>query len=366
MAISRSSTDTETVDENLSGPGRKLRDARIARNLDLEEVASRLHLHVSIMRRIEEDDYENLPAPTFVRGYLRGYARMLDIAPEQIVGAYNSHEFDPPPLVRDISNTEEVRSTDISFRLATYLILTVVIVLVAIWWQNQEPGTPRTTSQDSELGSYDETLDVTEELAIDADVSVSPQIETVDNEQNLSDVGSDVTLGPAAADDELRDEVSTNDESLTTDALVLTTDEGELSLPVTDETVDAAADEMLTPQAEVVADASESVDTQTPQTAGQGPNLLRITLGSESWLEIYDQDNNKLFYDLAKAGRVVEFSEPGQMRVLLGNTSDVTVEVNSVKFDIGPHTDAGIARFHIPTEPNSSAADPAQTDTDQQ
>ncbi|WP_139558968.1 RodZ domain-containing protein [Methylotetracoccus oryzae] len=70
------------------GPGRALREARVARGLSIEEVAGKLHLAVPTVRALETDDYAGLPPAIFIRGYLKNLARLLGLEPNQIVEAY--------------------------------------------------------------------------------------------------------------------------------------------------------------------------------------------------------------------------------------------------------------------------------------
>jgi len=365
VVISRSSVDSEDSEDSekvTAGPGRRLRDARRARNLELEEVAARLHLHVSTIKQIEADDYDSLPAPTFVRGYLRGYARMLDIVPETILADYNSQNFGPPPLMRDISNTQEVRSTDISFRLATYLIVTVVVILVALWWQNQNTGnTPTDTADingptfvtqfdagsDAQNAPNDSTASETPFAPSDAANATSSSL-AAGSEQSALDLEAGGELGDGT--DEIvatiAGEQSTGTGAETTDAIGADTVESTSfaqEQSVTQDVVQAAAFETGSES-----DAGSTGNTPAVIVTADGTNSVRITVGAETWLEIYDHDNEKLFYDLAKTGSVIEFSQSGQFRLLLGNTSDVAVEFNGVAFNIAPHTDAGVARFSGP------------------
>ena len=71
------------------GPGARLRRLREARELTVEEVADRLFLEVRIVEALEADRHEALPAPVFVRGYLRQYARLLDTDPAPLLAAYH-------------------------------------------------------------------------------------------------------------------------------------------------------------------------------------------------------------------------------------------------------------------------------------
>ena len=124
------------------GPGQRLREAREAADLSQAEVATRLHLDRKTVAHLERDEYDRLPAPTFVRGYLAGYARLLDLPKGPIIEAYERHGHAPPSLVPDIASTPQVRISDLPMRMVTYLIAGLLVVLVVLWWQNRQPISP--------------------------------------------------------------------------------------------------------------------------------------------------------------------------------------------------------------------------------
>lgn len=72
------------------GPGIQLRKARELRRFSLRDVAVQLHLRLDIIDAIENDNYAALPGSTFVRGYLRGYARLVGISEDNIIQSFNN------------------------------------------------------------------------------------------------------------------------------------------------------------------------------------------------------------------------------------------------------------------------------------
>ncbi|WP_213380341.1 RodZ domain-containing protein [Allochromatium tepidum] len=81
------SGDPNTPETN-DTPGRRLRALRESRKLDIERVAAQLHLQRHVVESLEGDHYERLPAPVFVVGYLKNYARLLGADPTPIIAAY--------------------------------------------------------------------------------------------------------------------------------------------------------------------------------------------------------------------------------------------------------------------------------------
>ncbi|MCL2590459.1 MAG: DUF4115 domain-containing protein [Betaproteobacteria bacterium] len=62
-----------------------LRRAREARGESLNDIARTLKLSAHQLEALENGRFDVLPGPTFVRGFLRNYARYLDIPPEPLL-----------------------------------------------------------------------------------------------------------------------------------------------------------------------------------------------------------------------------------------------------------------------------------------
>ena len=122
------------------GPGARLREAREAAGITVERVATSLLLDSDTIRALEADAFDRLPAPTFVRGYLRGYARVVGLPAGPILEMYNRRGFEPPPLATGVSESSQAHTSDTAVRVVTYAVAVVLVVLVALWWHSQEGG----------------------------------------------------------------------------------------------------------------------------------------------------------------------------------------------------------------------------------
>jgi len=59
--------------------GQHLKQERESRQVALAELAQLTRIPARLLRGLEQDDYANLPADVFVRGYLKAYCRALNI-----------------------------------------------------------------------------------------------------------------------------------------------------------------------------------------------------------------------------------------------------------------------------------------------
>ncbi|RMG30375.1 MAG: hypothetical protein D6721_03840 [Gammaproteobacteria bacterium] len=121
---------SEEADAQVSGPGAHLRRLREARSLSREAVAEQLHLDLRILVALEEDRYEALPAPVFVRGYLRQYARLLEVDAEPLLAAYRPPPDDAPPR-RPARRRPRLRMP--AWRLPWRRLFVVLLLLVLAW-----------------------------------------------------------------------------------------------------------------------------------------------------------------------------------------------------------------------------------------
>src|SRR5512139_3689632 len=75
----------EASREGASGVGARLRVAREMRQMSVDEVAQALKLGPRQVEALESGNWQGLPGQTFVRGFVRNYARLLQIDPAPLM-----------------------------------------------------------------------------------------------------------------------------------------------------------------------------------------------------------------------------------------------------------------------------------------
>ena len=125
-----------------------------------------------------------------------------------------------------------------------------------------------------------------------------------------------------------------------TDAATQTADPGTppVPTPATEAAVDAEQ------PATGVADTGNAASVAATGEPATGDRLT-LSLGHDSWIEVYDAAGAKLYFNLAKEGTELELRGTSPFRVLLGYARDIGVRFNGVEFDPAPYSARGIARF---------------------
>lgn len=78
---------SDTTHLALAGCGARLKQAREAAGLGIDDVAAKLHMPAHIVRSLEAEDWSRLGAPVFVRGQVRSYSRLMGLTTAPMMDA---------------------------------------------------------------------------------------------------------------------------------------------------------------------------------------------------------------------------------------------------------------------------------------
>jgi len=83
------SGDDLDLPENLTSvTGRDIKMLRIAREISLEEIYRKTNIPKKTVEDIEEENFERLPALVYLKGFLKTYAKALNVDQAQMVDGY--------------------------------------------------------------------------------------------------------------------------------------------------------------------------------------------------------------------------------------------------------------------------------------
>lgn len=79
----------DTSNQNVGSFGNRLKQARINKNLTLDDVASELFILRRHLEAIEAEDFRSLPQIAFARGFVINYAKFVGLDPDEIADSFN-------------------------------------------------------------------------------------------------------------------------------------------------------------------------------------------------------------------------------------------------------------------------------------
>jgi len=130
----------EIEQNTVSGPGKLLANARTDAGFNQQEVAQKLHLNITVIQCLEADQYKKDIPDAFARGYLRNYAKLLEIDEQEVIALYSQligsskvkNYYEPSADVPPASH-----STHKVNQLLPWLGFVIFAVIIMIWFLSQ-------------------------------------------------------------------------------------------------------------------------------------------------------------------------------------------------------------------------------------
>ena len=273
------------------GAGAQLKAAREAAGLSLDQVAQQLKLAPRQVRALEEENFGMLPGRTFTRGFMRNYARLLNLDPDLLVAhlpdAAHAPSLESPPLHSTGTTMAELPTAHArapSFgRWLIPLVLVASIVAAAgyEWYRGRPVGVaapPRSAETAPPAAPNTSTTPLPNPVAPDS--------------------GAPAPAAPPATSGQ--------------------------SAP------DGTAQPASTPQA---------------AAAGAADAVLVVRYEGPSWTEIRDSAGRMLISRLVDADSVEPFDGAPPFSIVIGNARAVTLVYRGQPVDLAPYTRLNVARL---------------------
>lgn len=276
-------SEAAAIEAGARGIGARLRAARVAANLTIEEVAHSLKFSPRQIERLEADDYAALPGGTIVRGFVRNYARLLKLDADallrelDVVLPSSTVEVRPPENMGVAVEPGEQRGLSPALSALAALLLAVLLLVL---WHFFGPSSKPPVAAASR----------SEPAAAPAPDTVAPP-----------------ATQPSGA-------------------------EGGMPSP-------APAD----PPATAVSPSQPTADTPVQSTAP----ALQFSFAERSWVEVIDADKRQLHSGENPAGSQLTLQGRPPFEIVIGNAGRVTLTYGERAIDLVPHTRAEVARLKV-------------------
>src|SRR6266581_2322224 len=116
----------------MGGVGARLREERERRGIGIDQIEAETRIRAKFLLALEEDRFDALPGPAYVRAFVRDYAEQLGIDPQELVAELNAR----PDLSEDVvmappRQVASVPLLDRRARIAAWVVAVVVALAVA-------------------------------------------------------------------------------------------------------------------------------------------------------------------------------------------------------------------------------------------
>lgn len=133
--------------------GQYLRELREQRKMSVEEVSRATRVPMASVERIETDRFDELPGEVFVRGFLKSYARALNVPADDVLARYTASRrvawVTPLPIA---APSKPARGRRLGVAVAFVLLLILFTLALSIVLKPRGDDMPQELSRASVLG----------------------------------------------------------------------------------------------------------------------------------------------------------------------------------------------------------------------
>lgn len=267
--------------------GQILRDAREAQGIALEDAAVRLRLMHRQIEAMETDDFDSLGQPVFARGFVRNYARLLGLVPDELLARMPGAPAEPAVV-------QPVEPPKRSWLTSPWLILLMLGVLLMV------------------------TLPIGLYLWLNSDVDENPVSQTRMAQPRPAPVVPSPPVSPVV------------------EAPAVPAEPAGTGLPLE---ADTSAPASATPESVVPG----PVVSEPPVVS----SVVRLEFGDASWTEIKDATGRMLHRQLNQPGSSIEVRGQPPFEMVIGNATQAHMTYNGRPIDLKPFIDVTVARFTL-------------------
>jgi cytoskeleton protein RodZ len=358
-------------------PGAVLADARRRNGLSVGDIAAKLRMGIPQVDALEHADYSRLPTGTFLRGFVRSYAKLVGLDPNEVLALLEqTHDAKPKPTI--VVPSHNIRFTAPGEQFASPrgrvgLLLIVLVAAVAAgwyWWTFMRQGAQ--SAQPSPVAAQTNTANPINDAAPAAGsgmgepgasaagadqkdpVTGMPQPTGLENASISVQQPATQTPAQPATEPPLQ-----SAPARATQAAPLSATQSASQLPLQSPSQPqppASQSSMQTasppptaarPGTAPQGDASKSSPASVKAAAAGAQARLRFAFSGESWVEVVDGSGRTLASRRYRAGEGEDVSGKPPLAVVIGNAPATHLSVDGIEFDLAPVTRVAVARFTL-------------------
>lgn len=351
--------------------GTVLRTAREQMGLSIADTAVKLHLRPGIVENLEADDFSNISSSTYVRGYVKNYARMLGVD-NALIEACLARQVPlvTQPAMQSFSRKTTYQARDTKLKWLSFFIVIVLLGLFVLWWmQRTTLVTHVDVSQPTaeELAAANQTLpgdvlltetDASErlsEIAVNGSMATDGPVKDTDEstiDPNMNDMASmeaeQTTANSAMNASEANTALTSNASNTAPNTASNLAASNTVGAPSATQNATANTAPVQNPSASN-APAANTASTAQAMPVAAGQSSITIELTGDCWINIVDAKGKAIVDGVRGAGANIQASGVPPFKVILGAPTVVsTFTVDGKAISLAEFPKGRVARLTIP------------------
>ena len=287
-----SKSDSNSHTEKNNDFGFILTEARKSKNYSVDDICEHLKIPKNVISAIEASNVEALPAPTYTQGYIRAYAKFLEIADDDLLAMYNE------AVPHELASSLKPRSSlpgEASSQSPLVKMVTMLLIVGGI-----------TTVLYGSIQYYQEKADVMEN-----------QLES----KERSFTGNSLDSPGSNRLDTPEDQVLTEDDETAIES---------------SDPLESPASESQIESVQITAESSEEAVSEQDESIPQD-DVIKILAEQGAWMEVRDATRARLLYNMVPSGDSKLLQGEGPFRISMGNARSTRVFINDIEIDFASY-----------------------------
>ena len=274
--------------------------ARLNKKLSIEQISQAIHLSEKQVQALENNDFNLLPEPVITRGFIRNYAKFLDIDAEPLLRSYRSLVPQEERSIVVKANVNEVMSQHAHQPWLLYVLGSILVLLfLTAWFYYMDSVKTPEVSEEEDATAVTEAENLT---------------------QNIPE---------------------------------------EIMLPIDNQNIDSVTGQQVDGQATLATGQSQQPDTAINQTttARVSPVVqpaqpliakkLEMIFSADSWVRVKDKTGQIILEKTATAGSTESLDADPPFNIIIGNSSAAKVKFYGQEVDLSSATSKNVVRLTL-------------------
>ncbi len=318
------------------GPGQMLSEARKKLSLSIEDIANKLNFKATVVADIEQDIFDQKLPATFNRGYLRSYAKLLNVDKDDVLSAYDMLGIAEVQRseMQSFSNLTEKQAEHSRLMWLSYLIVAILFALMVLWWLQA----PEAIVAEEAKPIVEQVVVSSEKLtenATGANRQVNQQVELAKADENNQ---------AALPNTVLPQEQQQKPAAIVANTVATSANKSPLEAQVASQIVNQVGNQV-----------GNNVQTVTASVAEEAPQALAVstavfTFSGDCWVNIYDATGERVAWGVKKSGYVMTVSGKAPLKVTLGKPELASIVFDDQQVELSTFNVGNIAKFTLPLQ----------------
>lgn len=312
------STEKESEKRLAVSIGKQLTELRDQKKISVADIAATLRITSTAVKKIEQGDWRELGPAVYAKGYIKAYARQVDLNLPDLDGQFIVPE-EPKPSDIGISSQRKINFQRpgrwLGYVASTVLVVPMVILLVI----------------QTDISNW---VKLPWKQLKAAETSI-PQSAPTDSQtiQSQEPMLASMTPIPSRQPD-------SSEISIAIQELPLSSNESESLIPTDTELSD--------PVVGLTNTTEQSINTNSELASLPKPSpVLTLELTESAWMEVIASNGSQLEYGLVEGPNMKSYSIESGLSIRLGNAHAVKASIDGESYDLTSYIQGDVAQFEL-------------------